>query len=1294
MTVPFLGGFATTAAGASTSHADANALDVVMKAPSIVAKSTLIGKVASNTTIEGAVGLKPRNEAALTQFIAGVTTKGSSTFHHYLAAGQFQSKFGPTAATVDSVKTALKNDGLTVSKVSSNGLLVDFSGTAAHVDSAFHTSLAEYKLPDGTTGRATSTAVKLPESIASKVDVVAGLDNLVKAQPAGIIRATEAEAKDHPAAKASTVPHVSGAPSACSDAQGTAAEYGGLTDDEIANAYGAFGLYGQGDTGQGESIAVYELEPFSPSDVQTFDTCYFGSSEASAMQNRLNVVPVDGGQPTGSGSGEAILDTEDVSAMAPGANIDVYEAPNNTYGGLDEYNTIVSDDTDQVVTSSWGLCETAVQQGEPGVQQEENAIFQQAAAQGQTVLAAEGDTGDDSCNEYRTPQPVAPVLSVLDPASQPYVVSVGGTTITDATQPPAEQVWNDGAEWGAGGGGISNTWVMPSWQQSSQVPGIDPLSTVSAAESVEGDDFCQGNADGSTYGGSQGEPCRETPDVSAQADEFTGAVTIYMGADGGWFTIGGTSSATPIWAAMLTLANASPACVDDTIDFGSPSTAVQDAGFASPILYAIASDPSAYAASFDDITVGNNDIYGQDGGAVFPATTGYDMASGLGTPQMTTPNGGDGLAYYLCSYGESTSRPAVTSLSPTEISTTSSGGSLQINGASFEMGSTPDVSSVWINNYEVPSGDITVNSATQLTVSDLPSGTQLNPTDSQTDGAGPAQVAVTISDGETSALTSASTLEVVDEVSSNPVPAVTGISTYGGPETGGNPNPVTIFGSGFDDTVSSVTFGGVSVPSDDYTVDSPYEITVAPGGVPDYSSGTTDCETDLSAANDICQVEVQVTNSNGSSHEYTILPTYEGALTFNNNAVMPAPAGCGCEVTPAPSEYDYFPAPQITSISTSGGPGDYASEEGTSLVTINGTGLNDFGLAYVYFGSPSYDNWDYNTSYISGTEIQIVANEQDLTVNAQNVPVSIVGLGGTSNSMNATYSGVPLTSSISIPYAPDSGGTSLQITGNGMNDTYFALFDDLYTPFSAGTQYDISKTSNREVTVTTPEQNPAIVGVSMCTTTGCSTPGENEEMVIYPPGNPSVSSSSPSSGPAHGGTLVTITGQNLGCATAVYFGKTLAESFTNAEALLDCGSSNAIEVLTPPGKPGTKDSITVDTIESEVTGYGATHKVAAATFTYTKSTPSAPTVSTKEGSDSITESWTPPATDGGSAVTYYVIRAIARGYATRTERVSASTRSYEFKNLFWGTTWKITATAHNASGAGLTGSTTASPKKP
>ena len=133
--------------------------------------------------------------------------------------------------------------------------------------------------------------------------------------------------------------------------------------------------------------------------------------------------------------------------------------------------------------------------------------------------------------------------------------------------------------------------------------------------------FCQSEVPGA----GPSTPCRLVPDVSAQADWFTGAVTVYQALDGGWSTDGGTSSSTPIWAGLVALSGASPTCA------ANPATR-NGVGFVSPLLYSVASNPTQYAASFNDVTLGSNDIYGLANGAVFPATAGFDLASGLGSP--------------------------------------------------------------------------------------------------------------------------------------------------------------------------------------------------------------------------------------------------------------------------------------------------------------------------------------------------------------------------------------------------------------------------------------------------------------------------------------------------------------------------------------------------------------------------------------------------------------------------------------------------------------------------------------
>jgi subtilase family serine protease len=834
--------------------------------PRVPTADKKIGRVSPTTQETAAVILRPRHQAALTKFISSVTNKNSVLYHQYLPRGAFRSRFGPSTATIAQVQHTIAAEGLQTVGISSNGLVLTIRGTAAQVESAFRTSLDSYRLPTGGIGQAAVIAPRVPATIAKSVAAIVGLDNLLAAQPADIIPKGSAMSHGFRAAKRANLPSVAGAPAPCADAQQDAATSGGLTDDQIANAYGAFGLYQQGDFGQGQSIAVYELQPFLTSDVSTFDTCYFGATESGQMTNRLAIIPVDGGelQPgPGSQNDEADLDVEDVSALAPQANVDVYEAPNTTFGGLDEYTQIVDGDTDQVVTSSWAVCEQLAQVAEPGLQQAENLLFEQAAAQGQTVLSAAGDTGDDSCNEYRSVPPPAGqnLLSLLDPASQPYVVSVGGTTIDNATQPPSEHVWNDGADWG--GGGVSESWQMPSWQRSVALTSAnsDDVSNAESLESATASDsaplttptFCDGTL------GIAG-PCRETPDVSAQADEFTGSITIYgqslgYGNPNGWATIGGTSSASPIWASMLALTNASSSCSGDLIN------GVPDAGFASPILYGIASDPAAYAASFNDITSGNNDLYGLDNGLVFPARTGYDMASGLGSPQLTAPGGGNGLSYYACQYGSTLSPPIVTGLNPS-FGSTAGGQTIEVSGHGFGTSADPLVKSVSVGGGSAVSFSVDNNTTLSVTLpaadTTTPPGSP-NPTE---DGAGPDQIVVTSTDGQSSAPSARSLFQYVDEISGSRVPSVTSLSPYGGLDSG--PKTVTVFGSDFASSPTpTVDFGGV--PATNVDVLSPFGLTVTPPSFSSLTPGSA-CPWDDGASGQASQSQRRCLPGKGHRH--------------------------------------------------------------------------------------------------------------------------------------------------------------------------------------------------------------------------------------------------------------------------------------------------------------------------------------------------------------------------------------------------------------------------------------------
>jgi pro-kumamolisin-like protein/IPT/TIG domain-containing protein/List-Bact-rpt repeat protein len=1201
--VALLVGVCCTLSAAGAGAAASGATRIVAAAPRLPHAARVLGAVRADATVSGAVVLRPRSERALTRFLAAVTDKHSPLFHHYLAQGQFAARFGPAPSSVAVVTARLRAAGLDVT-VAPNGMLIDFRGSAAQVESAFGVGLNRIRLADGSLGRARTAAIRLPASIAGLVTSVVGLDNVVRLHPAARFGHARRASLSHSAAQAAAFSHPAGSPTPCAGAQKAATQYGGLTDDQIANAYGAFGLYGASDLGAGQSIAVFELEPFAATDIHAFDTCYFGATAATAMAGRLSTIPVDGGQPVGAGSGEALLDIEDVSGLAPGANIDVYEAPNTTFGSLDEYARIINDDADQIVTSSWGLCEQALEQGEPGVLQAENLLFEQAALQGQSVFAAAGDSGSDTCNAFGEPTPTSPVLSQGDPASQPYVVGVGGTSIDSATQPADEHVWNDGAFWGAGGGGISQAWPMPGWQLSASpmVPGIGDAATIQSAETFEAGDlgqpgyaFCKTD----NPAGANQAACREVPDVSAQADEFTGAITVYAGGYGGWSTSGGTSSAAPIWAALLAIVNASPTCPSDN----------KGVGFVSPLLYSVAANPTAYAASFNDVTAGNNDAYGASG--LFPATTGYDMATGLGSPQLTQPGNGAGLAYYLCTAAASGARPTVSDITANVAFTSAPSTAVTITGANFETNSNPDVAAVQIGDYVLPPADFEVDSPTSISAT-FPAAAKVLAPQAPTDGAGRVQVVVTLTDGESSAPSSGSAFTYVDNNGANSVPSVTSIGPYAGSEAGGN--TVDIYGAGFTGA-TAVEFGGVAVAASDVTVLHDWEIATT---VPPYAGGTTTCAQDGSfygngenATNDVCQVQVVVSNAHGSSATSTILPLYEGDASYTALGVIPTPAGV--EPAPAPTEYDYLPAPTITSISTDDGPTSLASEDGGSVVTIKGTGLNFTGLAAVYFGDPTQaDSQDYELVTVTGTEIQIVAppREQE-TTSLVTVPVTVQTIAGESAPLDASYAGVPRVSGViatdgptfGTRAGPDTGGTPIDVTGKGFANEVFAIaFADAFSPFSFGTQYNFTAHSNFDLSSTTVQQNPAVVDVEACTVTACSPPtlSLSDGFLLYPPGDPKIDSITPAKGPASGSTAVTITGENLGCVTGVYFGKVAAKKVSSVRALLDCGSTTRVTAVSPPGKKGKSVRVTVTTVESGFTGSGPS--TGSVMFHYTRST--------------------------------------------------------------------------------------------
>ncbi len=1197
--------------------------------------------------ISGALGLRSRDQTGLARFLAEVTDRTSPEFHQYLTRSEFANRFGASESAVSAVTRVLRSDGLHPA-VSSNRILVTFHGDAANIERAFRTGLADFRFSNGRTGWGTTSAARLPAGIARSVSGVVGLDDLVH-MSSGIEKAPRVA---RGAVKASALPKASpGAPSACGSANAQA-DYGGVTADQLAHAYGVDGLYATGDLGGGQTVDIFELEPFLMSDIAAYDKCYFGTSETNSTH--VSVTEVDGGAGTGPGFGEAALDVEDVSTIAPDAEIHVYEGPNTTFGSLDAYNAIATADNARVVSTSWGLCESAFQSGSPGTQEVESEIFAETAAQGQSVFAAAGDDGSDDCAN-QAPTPVANELSADDPGTQPYVTSVGGTTFTDITEPPTEQVWNDGNDWGAGGGGISDTWAEPSWQAEATVAGIangagtgeqpcsDDPSGVGTAYNLAGVDTTLPS----------GTPCRMVPDVTALADEFTG-ITSYW--DGEMSTVGGTSSSTPLWAAMTADMDASSFCDGTTL------------GFVSPLLYDVASSSTSdYAHAFNDITVGNNDSLGVGDGTDFPAGTGYDLASGLGSPKITNPDGDPGLAQQACAMVQDSSNPPIVSTVSPSSGTNQGGTSVTITG----------------NNFGTAAGGVYVGTQAATVVSwsstsiSIVTPTYNAPQGTVLPAGGTAPVTVVTTDPERS-----SSLNPTNSVfhylgyAGGTTPVVDYVGPTAGNAAGGY--AVDIVGSGFTGA-TRVTFGGVEATSQIDVNDSNITATVPA------ETGATACA--FPSNSSVCQVEVRVTTPAGTSAEDTILPSYSGAIEFEPDEVIYYTPGT--EVVAAASEFDYAPTPDVTSVTPK-----YGAEEGGSTEDIHGTGFNVLTYFWTDFGpvGPQSSQDFFNLS-ITPTDLFIVNSGDEFLSGPTTEPlaqaVTIVTAGGPYLVPSDLFAlaGRPTVTSLSTHVGTTEGGGTLTLAGHGFMAVEDVVFVDDNSGFGATESTAFLTQTDTTLKIVLPGNLPGATNLVACTETGCSSENSSLDSFVFGyPGAPVISKISPPSGPAAGSASlkdgVEISGTLLDSPVAVKFGNTEATVFENTGAVPGGGNAYEILVEAPPGKAGTTVTVAVETAGGEATGHGFSNTKS---YTYKKSAPSAPTsVTAKGGKKAISSSWTTPSSNGGSPITGYKVELLLKGDFRKPAQkvtVSASTHSYAFTAVAPGK-YTVAVAAVSALGTG------------
>ncbi len=607
------------------------------------AGSVALGAPPSSQQIVVDVVLAPRHPRSLARLASAVSTPGSPLRGSYLTPRQLRDEFSPSAAEVSQVEVWLRDLGLDPVAGSTDRLTVTVKATAASFARALATRFEQYRLPGGKLVYANTTGARLPMPLAGDVATVVGLNDLPAARPL----LARLPGTQHPrvAQRTSSAPVAStaatSAPKPCAAALAQRA-IGGRTASQLAGYYGMSGLYAKGDLGSGITIGIVEFERVSSSDLATYESCY-------GISTSVRYIAVDGGaRGVSYGSGEAALDIEDVAGLAPQARLLVYQAPNSNRGVLDEFQRIVEHPTADVVTNSWGECEQALGSTAAAAKraaQAESTLFEYAAAEGQSWLSAAGDYGSTDCwgEGSSLPFTTQQSLAVDDPGSQPYMTSVGGTTLHAKIH--RETVWNVGGA--ASGGGISSIWPMPAYQLAAS-PGLGVVNAHSSPHPC-------GVAVG--Y-------CREVPDVTADANPATGYIIYY---DGAWTTIGGTSGAAPLWAAVTALVDASPRCGGRSV------------GFLNPTLYALAGS-RRYPAVLTDIRAGGNDdaVSGYTGG-LYRAAKGYDMASGLGSPIVTSQYGG--LASAMCELAHRL-RPGINSIKP-DTGPKSGGNSVKVYGYGF-----------------------------------------------------------------------------------------------------------------------------------------------------------------------------------------------------------------------------------------------------------------------------------------------------------------------------------------------------------------------------------------------------------------------------------------------------------------------------------------------------------------------------------------------------------------------------------------------------------------------------------
>ncbi|MEQ1885347.1 MAG: S53 family peptidase [Bryobacteraceae bacterium] len=578
--------------------------------PSRVRTARDLGRVPANLPMDRAMLVlegTPEQQAALEKLLRDQQDPSSPAYHRWLAPREFGERFGPAQADVNAVSAWLTRHGLMVGRVANSRRSIEFSGTARQMEELFQTEIHSFD-SQGERHVANATDVALPSVIAAISRGVVSLHDFRLRPKHHSVRARESRSSD--TLGALTTP-------AYNSASGS--HY--LSPSDFATVYNVLPLWNSLNVdGSGQAIAVIGRSNIDVSDVTRFRT-RFGlpgnNTEIIVNGPDPGIIPGD--------DLEADLDTEWSGAVAKGAAIRlIISRSTNSADGIDlSSQYAVDNNVAPIISLSYGDCENRL----ASFNSFYGALWQQAAAQGISVIVAAGDTGSANCDPPSSINPAQRGLNVDGLASSPYNVAVGGTQFNDIASPSTywavandtttsasafgyipEVAWNESVYHSpgsslnklyAGGGGVSSIYAAPSWQAGPGVPNADP--------------------------GTTNQHHRYLPDVALSAAEHGGYLIINNGVQR---IVSGTSAGAPAFAGIIAILNQYLGTLQ-----GNPN----------PRLYAMATEaPQA----FHDITTGTNAVpcslgtTGCTGPTLeagvalmggYEAGPGYDLATGLGS---------------------------------------------------------------------------------------------------------------------------------------------------------------------------------------------------------------------------------------------------------------------------------------------------------------------------------------------------------------------------------------------------------------------------------------------------------------------------------------------------------------------------------------------------------------------------------------------------------------------------------------------------------------------------------------